>query len=138
MPRIPRPVAAVALLLGVACSVNPVDLCGCSIPAPFTIIYGQVTDPAGALVAGATVQLDAGAPGCQSLAPVGQVTTDAAGRYREGVMKTVSDARMCVQLFALPPAGSPLRGSDTVDINIASPMTLPPDSVRRDLVLRAP
>lgn len=87
---------------------------------------------------GATVQMDAGPPGCQSLAPAGQATTDAAGRYRDGVSKTGSDARMCLQLFALPPAGSPLRGSDTVDINIAAPMALPPDSVQQDLVLRAP
>lgn len=47
MPRIPRPFAVAALLLGVACSVNPVDLCGCSLPAPFTIVYGQVTDRPG-------------------------------------------------------------------------------------------
>jgi hypothetical protein len=138
MPRIPRPFAAVALLAGVACSINPVDLCGCSLPGPYTILYGQVTDPAGALVPGAEVMVDVGDPGCQALVRGSQASADAAGQYRTGVTAIGSAPEMCIRLFALPPAGSTLRGSDTVQLILPRPTTLPADSVRRDLVLRAP
>jgi hypothetical protein len=136
--RIPRPFAAVALLAGVACSVNPVDLCSCTLPTPYTIVYGLVTDPAGAPVAGAGVQVEVGGPGCQAMERGPETPTDAAARYRTGVTPTGSAAGMCVRLSARPPAGSPLRGSDTVQLTLPTPTTLPADSVRRDLVLRAP
>jgi hypothetical protein len=138
MPRISRPFATVALLAGVACSVNPVDLCGCSLPGPYAIVHGRVTDPVGARVAGAGVQVEVGGPGCQALERVVETPTDAAGRYRTGVTPTGSGAEMCVRFSARPPAGSSLRGSDTVQLILPTPTTLPADSVRRDLVLRAP
>jgi hypothetical protein len=138
MLRIPRPFAVAALLAGVACSVNPVDLCGCSLPGPHAIVYGQVTDPAGARVAGAGVQVEVGGPGCQGLERVLETPTDAAGRYRTGVTPTGSAAEMCVRLSARPPTGSSLRDSDPVQLILPTPTTLPADSVRRDLVLRAP
>jgi hypothetical protein len=41
-------------------------------------------------------------------------------------------------VFALPPAGSPLRGSDTVPLVVQFRAAPPLDSVRVDLALRAP
>lgn len=136
--RISRPFAAIAFAAAVACTSNPVALCGCSMPGPYAVVYGRVTDPAGTPVAGGTVHWETGPAGCGSIAGSQDVPVDASGIYHVGVSAAGEGAEQCVRLAALPPAGSTLRSSDTVQITIPTPRTLPADSVRRDLVLRAP
>jgi hypothetical protein len=143
MPRIrvPRPFAAIAFAAAVACTSTPTALCGCSVPGPYALVYGRVTDPAGTPVAGGTVHWQmgtAGTAGCAAIAGSQGVPVDESGVYHVGVFPVGEGPEQCVRLAALPPAGSPLRGSDTVQIAIPTPRTVPSDSVRRDLVLRAP
>lgn len=135
--RIPRPFAAIAFAAVVACTSTPTALCGCSMPGPYSVLYGRVTDPAGTPVAGATVHWEAGPAGCATIAGAQNVPVDASGVYRVGVFLVGEGAEQCVRLAALPPAGSALRGSDTLQLTIPTPRALPADSVRRDLVLRA-
>lgn len=138
MPRIrvPRPLAgALVLMLAVSCQ-NPV--CGCLSPPDVALVYGTVTDPAGSPVARAAVRAEDGSPECQaSGVVVGWQEADAAGRYRAEVHSLGPDSE-CMRAFALPPAGSTLRGSDTVPFRVQFAPRRPVDSVRVDLVLRAP
>lgn len=134
--RIPRSLAgALVLMLAVSCQ-NPV--CGCLSPPDVAVVYGTVTDAAGNPVADAAVRAEDSAPGCQEPGiAVGWKETDAAGRYRAEVHALRPDSE-CMRAFALPPAGSTLRGSDTVPIRVTFAPGSPVDSVRVDLVLRAP
>jgi hypothetical protein len=139
MPRIHVLRAFAVLALLAACDVlNPVDTCACSIPAPFDVVYGTVTAPLGEPVAGATVHADVGPAGCQSTLMAEDRQTDAAGSYRLLVPQTGSYAEQCVRLVALAPAGSGWRDSDTSRLTMPTPLSHPPDSVRQNLVLRAP
>lgn len=134
--RIPHPFAgALVLLLAVSCQ-NPV--CGCLSPPDVAVLYGTVTDPAGNPVAGAAVRAEDGSPGCQAAGDfLGWEKTDAAGRYRTEMHESWRDSQ-CMRAFASPPAGSPLRGSDTVPFRVTFAPRRATDSVRVDLVLRAP
>lgn len=134
--RILRAFAVVAFVA--ACNaLNPTDTCACSRVPPHTLVYGRVTDPAGAAVPAATVRVEAGPASCQAFGLTGEVQTDAAGTYRIGVTGDNPNLDQCVRLSARPPAGSALRSSDTLQFTIAA-VRLPPDSVRRDVALRAP
>jgi hypothetical protein len=134
--RIPRSLAgALVLMLAVSCQ-NPV--CGCLSPPDVAVLYGTVTDPAGNPVAGAAVRAEDGFPTCLSGGSfAGSDQTDAAGRYRAEVDAFQPNPE-CMRAFALPPAGSTLRGSDTVPFRVTFAPGSPKDSVRVDLVLRAP
>lgn len=134
--RIPRSLAgALVLMLAVSCQ-NPV--CGCLSPPDVAVLYGTVTDPAGNPVARAAVRAEAGAPGCQAAGVfAGSDETDAAGHYRAEVHAFQPNPE-CMRAFALPPAGGALRGSDTVPFRVTFAPDYPLDSVRVDLVLRAP
>jgi hypothetical protein len=138
MPRIPIPrsfAGALVLMLAVSCQ-NPV--CGCLSPPDVALLYGSVTDPAGNPVAGAAVRAEDGAPGCQAAGfVVGWEETDAAGRYRAEVHALRPDPE-CMRAFALPPAGSTLRGLDTVAFRMTFAPRQAIDRVRVDLVMRAP
>lgn len=140
MPRIRlrRPYAAITLAAAVACTADPVSLCGCSLPPPYVIVYGTVSAPGGAPVADATVHADAGPPGCQTAVESRDVQTDATGRFRVLTGGSGGDAQTCIRLVALAPAGSGLASSDTTRINVPTPQRHPPDSVRHNLSLRAP
>lgn len=134
--RIPRSLAgALVLMLAVSCQ-NPV--CGCLSPPDVALVYGRVTDPAGNPVADAAVRAEDGFPACQAAgAFMGTDQTDAAGRYCAEVHAFQPNPE-CMRAFALPPAGSTLRGSDTVPFRVTFAPDIPTDSVRVDLVLRAP
>ncbi|HEX2076741.1 MAG TPA: carboxypeptidase-like regulatory domain-containing protein [Longimicrobium sp.] len=138
--RIPRMLLVVlGLMLFVSC-VNPYETCACSPPPDEAVVYGRVTDPSGAVVAGALVRAERGPPGCQPSVERWEGTTSATGRYRVSVYSHGGpDADWCQRVFALPPAGSTLRGSDSVAFTVRyRPAGSQPDSVRVDLVLRAP
>lgn len=139
MPRIRpgRPFAAIAIASAVACSGDPVALCACTLAPPHTVLYGRVTAPSGDGVQGATVHLDVGPPGCQTVASASSAPTDEAGRYTTGVMATGGYAEQCVRLWALAPAGSGLRDSDTLQFSLPTARNAGADSVRRDIALRA-
>jgi hypothetical protein len=130
---------AVAALLAACEAANPLDTCACSLPMPYDIVYGVVTEPGGgAPVANATVHVDVGPPACQTAVDGGNQQADAAGRYRIFVTGVSDLGQMCVRLVALAPPGSGWRDSDTTRLTIPTPLRHPPDSVQVNLVLRAP
>lgn len=139
MPRLPRFAGALlALVLVVSCD-NPV--CGCLTPST-AVLYGRVTDPAGAGVAGAQVLAELGQGSCGSAGPghvaAGFARTGADGRYRF-VMRTIaSRPEDCKRAYAQRPPRSSLRDSDTVAFSVRFDAEPPMDSARVDLVLRAP
>ncbi|HYW14275.1 MAG TPA: hypothetical protein VE871_20075 [Longimicrobium sp.] len=135
--RIRHPFGAIAFAVVVACTTDPITLCGCSMPGPYSVLYGRVTDPAGTPVAGATVHWETGPAGCATITGSQDVPIDASGGFHAGISAAGDGPEQCIRLAALPPAGSALRGSDTVQITVPTPRSLPADSVRRDLVLRA-
>lgn len=136
--RILRALAFVALLA--ACeAVNPVDTCACSVPMPYDIVYGVVSEPGGgAPVANATVHVDVGPAGCQTAVDGGNQQANEAGRYQIFVAGVGDLAQLCVRLVALAPPGSGWRDSDTTRLTIPTPLRHPPDSVQVNLALRAP
>ena len=136
--RHPRRLLLATAAALVACTTDALTLCGCSMPGPYAVLYGRVTDPAGTPVAGGTVHWETGPAGCATIDIARVVPVDEMGVYHVGVFPAGDGPEQCVRLAALPPAGSPLRGSDTVQVTLPTPRTVPSDSVRRDLVLRAP
>jgi hypothetical protein len=140
MPRIrPRIVLLTAALA--ACADGVVIQCDCVAPPALAVIYGRVTDPAGAPAPGARVKAEYAVAGCEQLRePVAEVEAGADGRYRAEVAVRFNDpsAPHCLRAFATPPAQSPLLGSDTVPFEVALHRMPPLDSVQVDLVLREP
>lgn len=138
LPRVPRHLAGVlAMLLVVSCD-NP--MCGCPPSRDAAILYGRVTNAAGAPVANATVGAEYSFAGCaEPREPMGETRTAADGRYRLPIF-TSFQARPgdCLRAFALPPAQDGLRGSDTVAFAVRFAVDVAEDSARVDLVLRAP
>lgn len=136
--RIRRPFAAIAIASAIACSGDPIVLCACSQVPPHTVLHGSVKTPSGEGVDGATVHLNVGPPDCQTVASASSAPTDAAGRYAAAVIATGNYAQQCVRLWALAPAGSGLRNSDTLQLSLPTAQNAGADSVRRDIALRAP
>ncbi|HEU0302009.1 MAG TPA: carboxypeptidase-like regulatory domain-containing protein [Longimicrobium sp.] len=136
--RIPRTLsAALGLMLFVSCA-NPYETCACSPPPDEAVVYGRVTDPAGAAVAGSLVRVEIGIPGCGS-SPIMEATTGADGRYRILAYSFGGPEPRCEHVFALPPAGSALLASDSLPVAVQfRSARAQPDSVRVDLMLRAP
>lgn len=138
IPRIPRSLsAALALLLIVSCD-NPV--CGCLTPAQ-AVVYGRVTNPAGAGVSGAIVLAEQGRGTCEEdfFDVLGSVQTQADGRYHlllRSAGPPPDDA--CLRAYARPPTTISLIGSDSVEFDMAFRYQAPLDSVRMDFVLREP
>ncbi|HYW14274.1 MAG TPA: hypothetical protein VE871_20070 [Longimicrobium sp.] len=132
----PFSLATVAVL--VSCTSNPV--CACDPVIPSARIHGVVQGPGGAAVPGARVTAQASSAACA--APfylIGEGFTDADGRFHAEVLR--GDPRfsgVCLRAFATPPAGSTLRGSDTVAFTVRFAADAPLDSARVDLALRAP
>lgn len=133
--RIPRAfTGALVLVLTVSCE-HPV--CGCTPARDGAVLYGRVTDVAGNPVANARVFAEEGHAGCDLVADMGRAATDASGRYRMPI-HTFGGRVECRRAYALSPAGSTLRGSDTVSFDVRFAAREPLDSARVDLVLRGP
>ncbi|HLM67886.1 MAG TPA: carboxypeptidase-like regulatory domain-containing protein [Longimicrobium sp.] len=137
--RLPRFVGALlAMVLVVSCT-NPV--CGC-LTQPTAVLYGRVTDPAGAGVAGAEVLAEQAFGPCGSATPdrgvVGYGRTGADGRYRLVMDGGTSGLDDCQRAYARRPPQSRLRDSDTVAFSVRFRHEPPMDSARVDLVMRAP
>ncbi len=131
--------ATVAAL--VACTGDPVTLCGCDPVPPSAVIHGAVQGPGGAPAAGARVTAQASSADCAApFHRVGLGVTGGDGRFRTQVLQNF-DSRLtgvCLRAFATPPEGSTLRGSDTVSFAVRFSTDGVPDSARVDLALRAP
>lgn len=141
MPRIhiPRRFGLTAALLAVACTADPIVSCACSPPLDVAVVHGRVTMPGGGAAAGATVRVQIGPPGCQPWADARDETSGANGEYELLALDAGGqNPDACRRVFALPPAGSGLRGSDTVPLVVRFRAGPPLDSVRIDLALRAP
>ena len=143
MPIIRPRVRFLLLALALAgCSGDSPFVCNCVGPAEVAILYGRVTDAAGAPAAGARVRAEATFPGCtQMVEEIASVESGADGRYRThlAVHLDSPDAERCLRTFATPSAAqTTLRTSDTVTFEVDLHRTAPFDSVRVDLVLRAP
>ncbi|HYW14276.1 MAG TPA: carboxypeptidase-like regulatory domain-containing protein [Longimicrobium sp.] len=138
--RIPRRLAAcLGVMLFVSCA-DPLGMCGCPPSLAEAVIYGRVTDAAGAPVKGARVRALLGASGCTAqLGVLGDGITAVDGRYRAH-LATPSPPREgnCLRAYASPPAQGRLRGSDTVAFAVGFGTDRVADSTRVDLVLRAP
>lgn len=137
--RTPRTLAAAAgALFLLACEGSITSMCGCPPVAYLARMYGSVSAPGGAPAAGARVNVavSRGACGAVPLTELDSRPVPASGRYAffvtVGVLPAAGD---CMVAYALPPAGSPLRGSDTVAVTLAFDLA---DSTRVDLALRAP
>ncbi len=138
--RIPRHLAAcLGVMLFVSCA-DPMGMCGCPPALAEAVIYGRVTDAAGAPVRGARVSALLGIANCTAqLGVLGSGTTMADGRYRAHLVSPSQPREGdCLRAFAAPPAQGTLRGSDTVAFAVAFGTDRVTDSTRVDLVLRAP
>jgi hypothetical protein len=138
-PRVPRLVTVpLALLLVVSCD-NP--MCGCPPSRDAALVYGRVTDASGNPAVGIRVEARHDAAGCVEPGEViGNAFSQAGGAYRMPIY-TVSPARPgdCLRAYALASTNTVLvRGSDTVAFAVRFAVDVAEDSVRVDLVLRAP
>jgi hypothetical protein len=141
MPRLMRAprllTGSLALMLVVSCE-NPV--CGCITPSR-AVVYGRVANPAGAGVPGAAVHTGLGFPRCEPgmIREIGSTRTEADGRYRLE-LRTLEPLRPegCLRAYANPPGQGTLLPSDTVPLSVELRYEGRMDSVRVDLVLRAP
>ena len=135
--RIPRPFAAITFATVVACTTTPTDVCACLRARPHTVVYGRVTDAAGAAVQGAIVRVETGAATCQALEVQADVQANAAGEYRAFVDALATPGDLCVRLVARDQAPSGVRYSAPQQFTTAMPTGFPADSVRRDIVIPA-
>jgi hypothetical protein len=108
----------------------------CVVPA---LVTGHVVRDGGTPVAGAHVRAFSGAGvGCESLdTDFGLVVTAADGGFRLGLASGILLERVCVLVFARPPAGVALGVSDTVLLVMDFRDELTPDSAQVELVLGA-
>jgi hypothetical protein len=130
-----------ALLLAASC--DPITICGCSPPPEAAVLYGTVTGPGGAPVAGAGLAAEVSGPGCAP--PVDPLGHDpAAVSGADGTFRlTVFAPRYirpgdCLRALAAPPPGSNLRAAEPVPFAVRFGPGPNLDSARVDLVLRAP
>lgn len=142
MPRIRIPghlAACLGVMLFVSCA-TPTGMCGCPPAQSAAVIYGRVTDVAGAPVQRARVTAQFGIESCEPHPEtLGQATTGADGRYRAHLLTAMGPRPgNCLRAFATPPPSAALRGSDTVTFSVSWATERVVDSARVDLVLRAP
>lgn len=131
--------ALLAVAALVACTGDPVTLCGCTPAVDAAVLYGRVTDPAGAPAGDVLVVAERAAAGCgETIEAIGQVRTMADGSYRAVVHSFIGPrAGDCLRAYATPAPASPLAASDTVPFAVRLSTEAVLDSVRVDLVLRA-
>lgn len=101
---------------------------------------GEVTDPSGAAVAGATVRAALATPGCAATQEsLGSDVTDADGQFRVDLAMlrhgTLGD---CLHVWAEPPTGTAWLGSVAVPFSVAFSRAPAIDSVVINLTLRSP
>lgn len=137
--RVPRRLAGCLTVMLLASCESTTATCDCPPLQYQAVVYGRVTDAAGAPVQGAGVSAQFGWNGCQNLELAGQAATGADGRYRAQILVSSRQPRPgdCLRAFAAPPAGSTLRGSDTVAFAVGFGVDELVDSAQVNLVLRA-
>lgn len=114
MGRVAGPMLCGLTLLAVSnCTTEACDCPPAIVPG---IVTGHVVRAGGTPVAGAIVHAfsDAGA-GCESLdTDFGLEVTGSDGGFQLGLATGILQERVCVLVYARPPAGVPLGVSDTV------------------------
>ena len=88
------------------------------------------------MVPGTSVSVQVGPPDCQG-GSAQSWATDETGRYRAFISPTGDYPQQCIRVWALAPAGSGFRNSDTAQLTLPTPRTADADSERRDVSLRA-
>lgn len=126
-----------AAILTAGCAEAP----GVPEPTHTATVFGHVTTPAGAPVAGARVVVTADragrcpADGAEYLdLPGERATTDAAGAYRATAHVFLDVSSGCVRVDVLPPSGTPLSHA-SVSAGAVRFGAQPVDSVRVDVQL---
>jgi hypothetical protein len=126
----------VAVLALSNCTTQACDCPPALVPA---IVTGHVVADGGAPVAGALVHaFSDAAVGCESLATdFGLAVAEADGGFRLQLASGIQQERVCVQVFAGPPADALLEVSDTVLVVMDFRDALTQDSAQVELLLRA-
>ena len=135
MGRVPGLILCVLTVLALSnCTTEPCDCPPAIVPA---IVTGHVVRDGGAPVVGAIVGAFSGAGvGCESLdTDFGLEITGADGGFRLGLASGILQERVCVLVFARPPAGVALAVSDTVLLVMDFRDEPTQDSARVELVL---
>jgi hypothetical protein len=133
--RIPRSFAAIAAAAVVACTTTPTNVCACLQIRPHNVVHGRVTDAAGAPLPNAVVRVEAGPAPCGVLRLESDAYVDAAGEYSAMVARKGPSGDVCVRLVVWDLAPGGVRFSQPQQFTMLVPVALPPDSVRRDIVL---
>ena len=131
-----------ALLSATACGTSTQPQ-GCDICVTGAVVYGRLTNSAGAPVGGARVAVDLHTSSC-SLSnggwDGGATLSDAQGSYRLLAISPAAPAAACVIVTVTPPDS--VRASVTADsgrivqLRDTYPGTVPLDSIRVDIVVR--
>ena len=132
--------ALLAVAALVACTTDPVTLCGCIQIESAAVMYGRVTDPYGAPAAGVVVLAERAAPDCgPAEVRIGGAWTGEDGSYRTVIAgPPAGRTGGCLRAHAIPDSASTLAASETVPFTVRFSSEVVLDSVRVDLVLRAP
>jgi hypothetical protein len=133
--RVPRPFAAITFAAVVACTASPTNVCACLTESPHTVIYGRVTDAAGAPVTNAAVRVEIGPFSCQGLEVRGDAQTNSAGEYFTMLYQLGAQNNLCVRLVARDFAPSGPRYSAPQQFTVSVPDAFPADSLRVDHVI---
>jgi hypothetical protein len=104
------------------------------------VVTGEVTDPSGAYVAGATIRAELATPGCAATkANPGTGVTDAAGHYRVDLaMHGSGILGDCLHVWAEPPTGMAWLSSVAAPFSVVFSIGPATDSVVINLTLRSP
>jgi len=141
--RTERPLRAVVValtsaMIASACSGSTLPH---SVSSGSAVIYGRVTNNAGAPVVGAVLQASAYEASCAAPgnvvvgSGVDMVGTDASGAYRQRVV-AIHSVSMCVVITVTPPPQSMLGAATASTAVVFKPSATPPyDSARFDIVL---
>jgi hypothetical protein len=132
------PTTMLCSLTALALSNCTTEVCDC-VPITPGLVTGHVVREEGTPVAEALVHAFSGAgAGCESLdTDFGLAVTGDDGGFRLELASGMLQERVCVLVFASPPAGVALQISDTVLLIMDFRDELTQDSAQAELVLRA-
>ena len=140
MPAFKRYRSSLLTGLAIACSTEPEP--GCDVCTSSAIVYGTITSPTGAPVAGAGVRVEAFRDACVAAGGAPETThgstTPADGSYRGHLLATIAPFRACLRVTVTPHPLSGLapRTMEGVEVSfLADYGANDRDSVRVDVAL---
>lgn len=133
----PTTLAGIGLVIGLSCT--PTEPCACTPPPDHAVVFGTLRAASGTAIPNGTIAADVGVAGQCNFSGFSRsgtsATTDATGAYRIRVFSS-QGADQCVSVVGW--AGA-MGASDSVRSSGTMvrfrPESVPPDSVRVDLVL---